>query len=112
MRLVVEGGWAAICLGHLCLQVLALELRLDRKTKKATDAQAESLVKRKIDSGILYASGLIAGEGLIGILLAVFAVAGLDVALGEDLGPIGALVFFTGLTFSLAYFSVFRKFER
>ncbi|MGX8796034.1 hypothetical protein ACR6HW_08110 [Fusibacter sp. JL298sf-3] len=106
MRLVVEGGWAAICLGHLCLQVLALELRLDRKTKKATDAQAESLVKRKIDSG------LIAGEGLIGILLAVFAVAGLDVALGEDLGPIGALVFFTGLTFSLAYFSVFRKFER
>ncbi len=85
---------------------------LDRKTKKATDTQAESLVKRKIDSGILYASGLIAGEGLIGILLAVFAVAGLDVALGTDLGPIGALVFFAGLTFSLAYFSVFRKFER
>ena len=27
-----------------------------------------------IESGILYSSGLIAGEGLIGILLAVFAV--------------------------------------
>ena len=30
--------------------------------------------KTKVNQGILYSSGLIAGEGLVGILLAVFAI--------------------------------------
>ena len=33
---------------------------------------------REEGSGILFCSGMIAGEGLIGILLAIFAVAGID----------------------------------
>ena len=33
---------------------------------------------REEGSGILFCSGMIAGEGLVGILLAVFAVAGID----------------------------------
>ena len=36
--------------------------------------EEEENQKQMIESGILYSSGLIAGEGLIGILLAVFAV--------------------------------------
>lgn len=31
-------------------------------------------LKRQIDRGVLYTSGLIAGEGLVGVLLAIFAV--------------------------------------
>ncbi|MCK8058574.1 MULTISPECIES: OPT family oligopeptide transporter [unclassified Fusibacter] len=66
-------------------------------------------IKDKIESGILYASGLIAGEGLIGILLAVFAVANINLNLGIDLGQIGALVFFGLLTFTLYKASIGKK---
>ncbi len=50
--------------------------------------------KSKINNGILFSSGMIAGEGLIGILLAVFAVAGLNLKLNFSLGNIGGCVFF------------------
>ncbi|MEJ8554712.1 OPT family oligopeptide transporter [Tepidibacter sp. Z1-5] len=65
--------------------------------------------KDKIESGILYASGLIAGEGLIGILLAVFAVAGWNVNLGVDLGQLGSIAFFALLIYSLMKHSVLKK---
>ncbi|WIF96071.1 OPT family oligopeptide transporter [Caminicella sporogenes] len=80
---------------------------LDKKLEKAEGENAS--IKSKIESGILYASGLIAGEGLVGILLAVFAVIGLKVAMNINLGQIGALIFFTLLTLSLVKFSVWRK---
>ncbi len=82
---------------------------LDKKLDKSNN---QSEIKGKIESGILYASGLIAGEGLVGILLAVFAVGGLNVVLGVDLGQIGALVFFGILTFTLMKFSVFKKISK
>ncbi len=83
---------------------------LDKKLGKAEGkANEESEIKHKIDSGILYASGLIAGEGLIGILLAVFAVFGVKVALSSGIGQWGALAFFAVLTYSLVHFSVMRK---
>ena len=48
------------------------------------------------DSGILFCSGLIAGEGIIGIVLAVLAVAGvadkLDLSAGLNTGIVGSLV--------------------
>lgn len=50
--------------------------------------------KSKINNGILFSSGMIAGEGLIGILLAVFAVVGLNLKLKFSLGNIGGCVFF------------------
>lgn len=50
--------------------------------------------KSKINNGILFSSGMIAGEGLIGILLAVFAVVGLNLKLNFSLGNIGGCVFF------------------
>lgn len=66
--------------------------------------------KEGIDRGILYSSGLIAGEGLVGILLAVFAVikAG-ERSVGDILGTClpfrfgnwGGLVIFAALTATL-----------
>lgn len=44
------------------------------------------------NGGVLFSSGLIAGEGLIGILLAIFAVAGLDIELPFSTGTIGGVV--------------------
>jgi putative OPT family oligopeptide transporter len=68
--------------------------------------------KEGIDNGVLYASGLIAGEGLVGILLAVFAV----IPMGEgsfadvlasvlpfSLGNWGGLVVFALLAATLVY---------
>ena len=55
---------------------------------------SEEKKKAAIDRGILYTSGMIAGEGLVGILLAVFAVVELDLTKllgGFSLGQIGAI---------------------
>lgn len=66
-----------------------------------------------VTDGILYCSGMIAGEGLVGILLAVFAVLGIDVAL--DLGlPTGvsevlSLVVFALMILCLLKFTVWKK---
>ncbi|MCT4509335.1 MAG: oligopeptide transporter, OPT family [Tepidibacter sp.] len=88
---------------------------LDKKLNKAGGEEAvhESKEARgfkdKIESGILYASGLIAGEGLIGILLAVFAVAEWNLDRGVNLGQMGSLAFFALLTYSLMRHSVLKK---
>ncbi len=81
---------------------------IDKKLNKAKDVEANN-IQLKIDTGILYSSGLIAGEGLIGILLAVFTVVGLNLNLGIDLGAIGSIVLFGLLTFSLIRKSLLNK---
>jgi hypothetical protein len=40
---------------------------------------------------------MIAGEGLVGVLLAVFAFAGIDIGLPAGLNQIGSIVFFAAL---------------
>ena len=73
-----------------------------------------------INDGILYCSGMIAGEGLVGILLAVFAVFGIDKAidLSAMLGispvvaNIGGLVLFCLMILSVLKFTVWRKRSR
>ncbi len=67
---------------------------------------SEDEKKASIDQGVLYSSGLIAGEGLVGILLAVFAVFNINVDLSEkiNLGNIGGLVFFALLCATLIAF--------
>lgn len=89
--------------------------------------------KDAVERGILYTSGMIAGEGLIGILLAVFAVipfgkdaAGEPMFLGDwlgsvlsttfglpemPLGKIGALVVFALLMLSICKVTIWRKRE-
>ena len=68
---------------------------------------SEKAQNEAVQSGVLYASGLIAGEGLVGILLAVFAVLGLntDISGTVNLGNIGALVCFGLLLASFVLFA-------
>ena len=83
--------------------------------KKAGKSEEEN--KDTIDRGVLYSSGLIAGEGLVGILLAVFAVIPLKggntladlIKLETPLGNVGGVVFFLLLLATIFYFSLHRK---
>ncbi len=74
--------------------------------------------KKQITSdGILFCSGMIAGEGLVGILLALFAIFGLDqvidlskvLNLPPVVSNIGSLVVFALVIVSLLKFSVWKK---
>ena len=59
--------------------------------------------KERADCGVLFTSGLIAGEGIMGIVLAVLAVAGVDgkIVLPFSLPQIGSLIIFVVLLFGL-----------
>lgn len=74
--------------------------------------------KKQITSdGILFCSGMIAGEGLVGILLALFAIFGLDQVIDLSkvlnlplvVSNIGSLVVFALVIVSLLKFSVWKK---
>ena len=75
-------------------------------TKRKNKTEEE--IKEDDSKGILYSSGLIAGEGLVGILLAILTVAGVadKINLGNygiNLGQGGSVVFFVLLCASLLY---------
>ncbi len=65
----------------------------------------------KINSGILYCSGMIAGEGLAGILLAILAVVGIDMALpiAGTGSKFGSLILFFLIILSVLKFSLWKK---
>ncbi len=77
----------------------------------------ENKKKAVVNDGILFCSGMIAGEGLIGIVLAVFAIFGLDkvidiskyVQLPEPFASIASLVFFGIIIVTLLGFSAWKK---
>lgn len=90
-------------------------IRLVLDKKKTNDEAAK---KRSIDNGVLYCSGMIAGEGLVGILLAIFAIIPVGgVTLGDkldlsgtlNLGAIGSLVFFALLLYTMFPFAINKK---
>ena len=58
-----------------------------------------------MQTGILYSSGLIAGEGLVGIVLAVLTVLGINIDLSGvfSLGNVGTLVLYGLLALSLIF---------
>lgn len=105
---------------HLSTPIMVggiIKWAVDRKKYKSEEAK-----KEVVTNGILYTSGLIAGEGLIGILLAVFALipVGIDVndkviSLGDKmdmgcpLGSIGSIVFFGLLVFLILKETIFSK---
>ena len=73
----------------------------DEKTKEA-----------QATDGTLYCAGMIAGEGLVGILMAVLvAVFGLDLSLADklNLGNIGGVVLMIVMILSLLKFSLWKK---
>ncbi len=76
-------------------------------------AMVDKVTKRtkteETDNGILYASGLIAGDALMGVIIAMFASASINISLAEPkMGKYGALGFFIILAFSLIYYA-FKK---
>ena len=66
---------------------------------------SEEEKKARADRGTLFTSGLIAGEGIVGIILAILAVAGVDDLVGSflpvKLPQIGSLIIFVILLFGI-----------
>lgn len=79
---------------------------IDRKSKNA-DKDSEA------GSGVLFCSGLIAGEGLVGILLAIFAIFGLDKKIDLsgmlDTGIVGGLILTAVMIACVAHFAKPKK---
>ena len=96
---------ACIMVGGLVRLVLD-KLKRDEDEKKAI-----------VNDGILFCSGMIAGEGLVGILLAVLAVAGIDKALdisgmlgmSTTVANIASLAVFALVILSVLKFSLWKK---
>lgn len=97
---------------NACIMVGGLvRLALDRLKKD------EETKKNIVNDGILFCSGMIAGEGLVGILLALFAVFGIadaiDISgllgLSPTVSSILSLVVFGLIILSLLKFSVWKK---
>ena len=120
--LVFTGVFIAVVVKVLGIPVLPFAIGLYLPIYLSTPIMAGGLLrwfmeKRKyssekaknsaVQSGVLYTSGLIAGEGIVGILLAVFAVAKLDVNISGifSIGQIGALVCFAVILFTIYAFA-------
>ena len=97
---------------NACIMVGGLvRLAVDKMKKNEEDK------KRITNDGILFCSGMIAGEGLVGILLALLAVFGLDkvidisgfLNLPDGVAKVAALVVFALVIISLLKFSVWKK---
>ena len=97
---------------NACIMVGGLvRLAVDKMKKPEEDK------KRITNDGILFCSGMIAGEGLVGILLALLAVFGLDkvidisgyLNLPDGVAKAAGLVVFGLVILSLLKFSVWKK---
>ena len=95
---------------NACIMIGGLiRLGLD-KMKKAKE-EKEAIV----NDGILFCSGMIAGEGLVGILLALFAVFGLDKVIDisahipANVATIGGLVLLGVMILTVLKFSLWKK---
>ena len=100
---------------NACIMVGGLvRLAFDKMKKEENDK------KRIVNDGILYCSGMIAGEGLVGILLALLAVFGvsdaIDLSSKINLPPvvlnIGSLVVFALMILTVLKFSLWRKVKK
>lgn len=97
---------------NACIMVGGLvRLAFDKMKRK------EEEKKEIVNDGILFCSGMIAGEGLMGIILAIFAIIGLDqlidlsgvLNLPAAVSNIGSLVVFALVVGSLLMFSLWKK---
>ena len=97
---------------NTCIMIGGLvRLGLDKMNMKGKNRE------EVINDGILFSSGMIAGEGLVGILLALFAITGLDKAidLSSRLGlspavvNVGGLVLFAIIILTFLKFSLWAK---
>lgn len=101
---------------NACIMVGGLVRLYFDRMKKVDKKEKDQL----ISDGMLYCSGMIAGEGLVGILLALLAVFGLDKAL--DLSSklnlpsfvldFGSLILFALVILSLLKFTIWKKVKK
>ena len=97
---------------NVCIMIGGLVRLAFNKMKKDEEEK-----RATVSDGILFCSGMIAGEGLVGILLALLAVFGVDklidisgiLNLPESISTVLSLVVFALIILSLLMFSVFRK---
>ena len=100
---------------NACIMVGGI-FRLIMEKLKKSDTEKKEI----INDGILFCSGMIAGEGLIGILLAILAVFGVDkfIDLGARFGlsntvmSIGGIVLFALIVLSVLKFTLWKKREK
>lgn len=124
--LVFVGVFLAICLEILRIPVMPFAIGLYLPIYLNATIMIGGIVRGLLDSrkgvdekiktaqatdGTLYCAGMIAGEGLVGILLAIFAVVGisLDMSGVVNLGNIGGVVLMIIMILSLLKFSIWRK---
>ena len=97
---------------NACIMVGGL-LRLAMDKMKRNEEEKKEIV----NDGVLFCSGMIAGEGLVGILLALLAVFGVDSALNlsaklgipQIVSDIGGLVLFAIIILTVLKFSLWKK---
>ena len=124
--LVLTGVAVAVMIEVLGLPVLPIAIGLYLPIHLSVPIYAGGLLREffdrrgdrdAADRGVLFSSGLIAGEGLVGILLAVFALIrvgggrslGEAINLGAPLGNLGGLAFFLLILAAMYRFSVKRE---
>lgn len=97
---------------NACIMIGGFVRLLNEKSKTGAEEKKES-----ISRGILYCSGLIAGEGLAGILLALLAVSGLDklidissiLGLSPEISMLLSALLLALTVSSILKFSLFKK---
>lgn len=97
---------------NACIMIGGLIRLFFDKMKKDEEKKAEI-----VNDGVLFCSGMIAGEGLVGILLAILAVFGVGKALDlsarfqipSSVMNIGSIVVFALIILSLLKFSLWKK---
>ncbi len=91
---------ASIMIGGVVRMLMDGRKKVDAKTKE-----------RQATDGTLYCAGMIAGEGLVGILLAILAVGGItmDLSGSLNLGNIGGVVLMAVMILCLLKFSLWKK---
>jgi putative OPT family oligopeptide transporter len=97
---------------NACIMVGGLVRLVLEKIKKEEDEK-----KRIVNDGILFCSGMIAGEGLIGVLIAVFTVFGIDsifdlsgkLNLSSTVSQILSLVTFALMILIILKFTIWKK---
>ncbi|WP_274422155.1 OPT family oligopeptide transporter [Blautia sp. XA-2221] len=87
-----------IMIGGIVRMFLDRRKNVDSKTKES-----------QVTNGTLYCAGMIAGEGLVGIFLAILAVAGISIPAFINLGNIGGVVIMALMILGLLKFSLWNK---
>ena len=131
--LVFVGAFFAICIEILKIPAMPVAIGLYLPIHLSAGLMVGGIVRlilekkkfkreedreKVISSGVIYASGMIAGEGLVGILLAALAIIPIgqstlgeviDISGSFSIGQIGALIAFALLLLSILKFSLWNK---